>query len=177
MRETEPRRIGISFEVKPHAYDPAIRPELFEGVLTRRVLAFFIDAVVIAVPVVLAAMFIFVFGLVTFGIGWALFWLLKPAAVVWALFYYGISGAGPASATVGMRVMDIELRTWYGAPGYFVLGAVRGVIFWLSVSALTPLILLVGVFNERHRLVHDILVGTVVINNEARAAALRAGLR
>jgi len=24
-----------------------------------------------------------------------------------------------------MRVMEIELRTWYGAPGYFVLGAVH----------------------------------------------------
>lgn len=173
MPESEPRRIGISFEVKPHAYDPATMPELFEGVLTRRVVAFFIDVVVIAVPVVLAAMFIFVFGLVTFGLGWALLWLLKPAAVLWALFYYGVTCGSPASATVGMRIMDLELRTWYGAPAYSVLGAVRAVIFWLSVSALTPLILLAGVFNERRRLLHDILVGTVVINNEVRAAALR----
>ena len=36
---------------------------------------------------------------------------------------------------------------------------------------LTPFILLVGFFNERRRLLHDILVGTVVINNPARAAA------
>jgi uncharacterized RDD family membrane protein YckC len=31
----------------------------------------------------------------------------------------------------------------------------------------------VGLFAERRRLLHDILVGTVVINNPARAEALR----
>jgi uncharacterized RDD family membrane protein YckC len=73
-----------------------------------------------------------------------------------------------------MRIMDLEMRTWYGAPCYFVLGAVHAVIFWITMSMLTPLILLVGLFNARHRLLHDILVGTVVINNEVRAAALKA---
>jgi uncharacterized RDD family membrane protein YckC len=166
-------REGISFEVKPHAYDPASMPELFEGVLARRIIAFFIDAVVLAIPVVLAAMFVFLLGLVTFGIGWALFWLLKPAAVLWALFYYGVTLGSTASATIGMRVMDIELRTWYGAPAYFVLGTVRAILFWASVSLLTPLVLLVGFFNDRQRLLHDILAGTVVINTAFRAAALR----
>ena len=33
---TDPRRIGVSIDVKPHAYDPAANPELFEGVLARR---------------------------------------------------------------------------------------------------------------------------------------------
>jgi uncharacterized RDD family membrane protein YckC len=70
--------------------------------------------------------------------------------------------------------MDLEMRTWYGAPAYFVLGAVHAIVFWLSVSALSPLILLVCFFNERRRLLHDILLGTVVINNARRAAMLRA---
>jgi len=173
MPETEPKRVGVSFEVKPHAYDPATSPELFEGVLARRVLAFFIDVILIAIPVVFAGLFIFVFGLVTFGLGWALYWLLSPAAVIWALVYYGTTFGSPASATIGMRMMDLEMRTWYGAPMYFLLGAVHAIVFWITVSALTPLILLVGLFNERRRLLHDMLVGTVVINNEARANALR----
>jgi uncharacterized RDD family membrane protein YckC len=173
MPDSEPRRVGVSFEVKPHAYDPATSPELFEGVLARRVLAFFIDVILIAVPVVFAGLFIFVFGLVTFGLGWALYWLLSPAAVIWALVYYGTTFGSPASATIGMRVMDLEMRTWYGGPMYFLLGAVHAVVFWITVSALTPLILLVGLFNERRRLLHDMLVGTVVINSEIRANALR----
>jgi uncharacterized RDD family membrane protein YckC len=163
----------MSMDIKPHAYDPVTNPELFEGVLARRVIAFFIDFVVISVPVVLAAMFIFVFGIVTLSLGWALYWLLPPASVLWAIVYFGLTLGGKNSATIGMRVMDLEMRTWYGAPAYFVLGAVHAIGFWLSVSALTPLILLVPFFNQRRRLLHDIALGTVIINNPLRATQTR----
>jgi uncharacterized RDD family membrane protein YckC len=154
---------------QPHAFDPLTQPELFRGVLTRRLFAFLIDLVVLSVPVILAYLFIAVFGLITLGLGWALFWLAWPASVIWALLYYGASLGGPHSATVGMRVMDLELRTWYGAPGYFVLGAMHAVLFYISISVLTPLILLVGLFNSRRRLLHDIVLGTVVINSSVRS--------
>lgn len=166
---------GVTMDVKPHAYDPAAQPELFEGVLARRIVAFLIDVIIVAIPVALAFVFIAVFGIVTFGLGWLLFWLVSPLSVVWALFYYGMTLGGPSSATVGMRVMDLQMRTWYGAPAYFVLGAVHAVVFWVSVSALTPFVLLVGLFNGRRRLLHDILIGTVVINNPTRAQMLRGG--
>jgi uncharacterized RDD family membrane protein YckC len=104
-----------------------------------------------------------------------MFWLLSPASIIWALFYYGITLGSPASATIGMRSMELELRTWYGAPCYFVLGAVHAVVYWISISVLSPVILLVGLFNARRRLLHDVLVGTVVINNAGRVASLRAG--
>jgi uncharacterized RDD family membrane protein YckC len=118
--------------------------------------------------VVLAILFIAVFGLVTLGLGWALFWLVSPASIIWAIVYYGSTLGGPHSATIGMRVMDLELRTWYGAPGYFVLGAAHAVLFYVSISVLSPLILLLGLFNARRRLPHDIVLGTVVINNSIR---------
>ena len=76
-----------------------------------------------------------------------------------------------------MRMVDLEMRTWYGRPCYFVLGAVHAIGFWLTVSFLTPFILLVGLFNDRSRLLHDMLVGTIVINNEPRASALRSAIR
>jgi len=156
-------------EMRPHAYDPYLQPELFRGVLMRRMIAFLIDLMVLAIPVILAVIFIAVFGLVTLGLGWALFWLVSPASVIWAIVYYGATIGGPNSATVGMRVMDLELRTWYGEPGYFVLGAVHAVCFWISVSVLSPFILLVGLFNGRRRLLHDFVLGTVVINTSARS--------
>ena len=139
--------------VPPHAFDPTLQPELFRGVLTRRVFAFLIDLVVL---------------------GWALFWLAWPATIVWAIVYYGSSIGGPQSATLGMRVMDLELRTWYGAPGYFVLGATHAVLFWVSISFLSPLVLLVGLFNGRRRLLHDMILGTVIINNSVRTQAAPA---
>ncbi|MBV9557099.1 MAG: RDD family protein [Pseudolabrys sp.] len=164
----------VTIDVKPHAYDPDRNPELFEGVLARRVVAFLIDFLIISIPVVLAAMFIFAFGIVTLGLGFALYWILSPASVIWAIAYFGVTIGGPSSATVGMRVMDLELRTWYGEPGYFVLGAVHAIAFWLSVSFFTPFVLLVAFFNRRSRLLHDILLGTVIINNGVRAQAMRA---
>ena len=170
----DPKRIGVSIDLKPHAYDPRANPELFEGVPARRVIAFFIDLLIIAVPIVFLAMFIFAIGVVTLGLGFVLYGLLPAASVVWALVYYGATFGGPRSATIGMRVMDLEMRTWYGAPAYFVLGAVHAVAFWITISVFSPLILVVCFFNDRRRLLHDMLVGTVVINNDVRASVLRA---
>ena len=170
---SEPKRIGLSVDVKPHAYDPAREPELFEGVLARRVVAFCIDVLVIAVPLAFGAVFILMFGLVTLGLGWFLFLFYWPIAVIWALIYYGLCFGSAASATIGMRMVDLEMRTWYGAPCYFVLGAVHAIGYWLTVTFLTPFVLLVALFNDRRRLLHDMLVGTIVINNAARASALR----
>jgi len=174
MSTSEPKRIGVSFEVKPHAYDPATMPELFDGVLARRIVAFVIDLIVLSIPILFLSAFIFIIGVVTLGFGFLLYALLSPVMVLWALFYYGITLGSARSATLGMRVMDIEMRTWYGAPAYFVLGAVHAIVFWIAVSVLTPLVLLVCLFNDRRRCLHDILVGTVVINNEVRASTLRA---
>ena len=158
-----------SAEFREHAFDPWMQPELFRGVLTRRFFAFLIDLVVLSIPVILGVIFIAVFGVITLGLGWALFWLVWPASIIWALVYYGTSLGGPHSATIGMRLMDLEMRTWYGAPSYFVLGATHAILFWISLSIFTPLILLVGLFNGRRRLLHDMLLGTVIINNSMRA--------
>jgi uncharacterized RDD family membrane protein YckC len=172
--DSGPRRIGINVELKPHAYDPATQPELFEGVLVRRVVAFFIDVLMIAIPLAFLALFIFMFGLVTLGLGWFLFLAFGPVAVIWAILYYGLTFGSVHSATIGMRMMDIEMRIWYGAPAYFVLGAVHAIGYWISVSFLTPLILLVALVNDRKRLLHDMAVGTIIVNNQARANALRS---
>jgi uncharacterized RDD family membrane protein YckC len=164
MSTTGPSDMGLSADGRPHAYDPLTNPELFDGVLARRMMAFVIDIIVISIPVIFAALFILIFGLITLGLGWILFWLWWPAAVIWAVIYYGITLGSPQSATVGMRVMNIQMRTWYGAPSYFLLGVTHAILFWLTVSLLTPFILLVGFFSTRRRLLHDMLIGTVVIH-------------
>jgi uncharacterized RDD family membrane protein YckC len=176
MTDTQAKPSGSAIGIRPHAYDPVTMPELFEGVLARRVVAFIIDFVIVAVPVLLAAICILVFGFLTLGLGWIMFWLLGPAAVVWALLYYGVTLGSPASATIGMRLVDIEMRTWYGSPAYAVLGAVHAVLFYITVSALTPFILIVALLNRRRRTLHDMLVGAIIINNPARAEALRKHL-
>jgi hypothetical protein len=110
MTESRPSGIELLVDAKLHAYDPAINLELFEGVLSRRVVAFLIDLFIIVVPVLLAALFIFLFGVVTLGPGWTLFWLLGPMSAIWVLVYYGTTMGGPASATIGMRTGDRSAR-------------------------------------------------------------------
>jgi uncharacterized RDD family membrane protein YckC len=165
--------MGAGFDPKPHAYDPWRQPEYFEGVTERRVIAFLIDLVVIMVPVALATIFIFLLGIFTLGLGFLLFTLLHPATVIWVLAYYGITMGGRWSATVGMRAVDLQVRTWYGAPCYVLLGAVHGLAFWVTVMTLSPLVVVVGLLNGRRRLLHDFVLGTVIVNNERRAAFLR----
>jgi uncharacterized RDD family membrane protein YckC len=174
---SDPKKIGVSIDVKPHAYDPVANPELFDGVPARRIIAFLIDIFILVIPLFFLGIFIFLFGVLTFGFGFLLYGLMPVVGTIWALIYYGMTLGGPRSATIGMRVMDLEMRTWYGAPCYFVLGAVHAVAFWISVSIFSPLILIVCFFNERRRLLHDMVVGTVVINNEIRASALRPQAR
>jgi uncharacterized RDD family membrane protein YckC len=158
-----------------HAFDPYKNPEYFEGVLARRIVAFLIDVIIVVGPIVLLALFIFVFGLITLGVGWLLYWLLSPIFVIWAIVYTGSTLGSPASATFGMRAMDLELRIWNGGRMYFLLGAVHGVFFWVLTGALTPFVHLIALFNRRRRLLHDFLTGTVLVNNENRAASLRRG--
>ena len=158
---------------RPHAFDPWAHPELFRDVLMRRVLAFLVDLLILSVPVILATIFIAIFGIVTLGLGWALFWFLSPLSIIWAICYYGLTLGGERAATVGMRLLNLEMRTWYGEKPYFLLGASHAVLYWVSVSILTPAVLLVGLFNGRRRLLHDVVLGTVVINSSATTDAVR----
>lgn len=166
-------QIGTSSEARPHAYDPAVHPEYFEGVLARRIVAFFIDALIILVPMAVIALFMLIFTVITLGFGIFIFAALAPLTVIWAILYVGITLSSPFSATYGMRAMGIQMRTWYGAPMYFLLGVVHALCFWLLNSLLTPLILLVALFNSRRRTLHDFITGAIVINDDARAATLR----
>ncbi len=161
-------RNGEPASAMPHALDPWLQPELYRGVLTRRLFAFLIDLVVLSIPVIAAVIFIALFGIVTLGLGWSLFWLVSPATVIWPVVYYGMSLGGPHSATVGMRMLDLQMRTQNGTRGYFLLGAMHAVLFWASVSFLTPFVVLVGLFNARRQLLHDMVLGTVVINASVR---------
>jgi uncharacterized RDD family membrane protein YckC len=48
---------------------------------------------------------------------------------------------------------------------YSLLALVHAIGFWFSVVVLTPFILLVSLFSPQKRLLHDIVLGTVVIRN------------
>jgi uncharacterized RDD family membrane protein YckC len=158
---------------QPNYINPRATPEYYDGVLPRRIVAFVIDCFFVFGPIMLLALFIFVLGIVTLGLGWLLFWLLSPIFVIWALLYTASTLGGKNSATVGMRMMDLEMRTVYGGRMDFILASIHVILFYISVVGLTPAVLIVALLNPARRLAHDYLSGAVLINNEERAARLR----
>ncbi|CAN7306555.1 MULTISPECIES: RDD family protein [Rhizobium/Agrobacterium group] len=132
----------------------------YSGVLSRRVFAFLIDYAIVLLLCIPAAVIVFFLGVITFGLGWFLF----PALfVIVAVLYFGVSLGGPSQATPGMRAMGIAMARMDGRRIDFLLATVHIVLFWVINSVLTPLILLAGLFTERSRLVHDFLLGTVMV--------------
>jgi len=131
----------------------------YSGVLTRRSFAFILDYLIVLLLCIPAAIIVFVFGVLTFGLAWLLF----PALfVIVALLYFGMTLGGPAQASPGMRAAGITMLRLDGRRMDFLTAMVHTVLFWLINSFLTPLILLAGLFTDRSRLVHDFLLGTVV---------------
>jgi uncharacterized RDD family membrane protein YckC len=163
---------GTSGQARPgaFAYDAYSQPDLFEGVLSKRIIAFVVDAIIIFALMIPAALVVLVLGVVTLGIGWLLF---APLFAIVALGYSAFTLGGRNSATVGMRMVGIETRTWNGAPMFPLLAVMHSLVFWFSVSILTPIILIVGLFTSRKQLLQDLLLGTVVVNS---AALRRLGL-
>jgi uncharacterized RDD family membrane protein YckC len=131
----------------------------YDGVLTRRVLAFCLDYLIVGLLLIPFAILVALLGLLTFGLGWALFGILCPMV---ALIYVWNTLGGPNQATVGMRMMDLRLDRLDGRPVNGLLAVVHSVLFWAGNVVLTPLILLISLFADRKRTLHDLLLGTVV---------------
>ncbi|WP_334176265.1 RDD family protein [Pseudoxanthobacter sp.] len=142
------------------------RPALFAGVRRRRCVAFLFDVLMILVLTLIAGVAVFFLGLVTLGLGWSLYVFLWEAV---ALAYAAFTLGGPRSATPGMRMLGLEMRLWHGGRAYPLMAMAHSLLFWLSVTILTPFVLLVGLIDERKRLLHDLVLGTLIVDSDAVA--------
>ena len=132
----------------------------YRGVLSRRAIAFIADYIAIGLLWIPAAVLVFFLGVLTFGLGFALYPILF---FIVAGIYFGLSISGPFQATPGMRAMGLKMRRIDGGQIDFMTAIVHLVLFWIMNAVLTPLILLAGLFTDRNRLVHDLLLGTEVV--------------
>ncbi|TKT81412.1 RDD family protein [Aquamicrobium sp. LC103] len=136
---------------------------VYDGVRTRRVMAFLIDYLIVGLLLIPFAILVFLLGIITLGLGWALFGVLAPAV---ALIYVWNTLGGINQATLGMQMMGIRLERLDGRPVDGMLAIVHSVLFWAGNVLLTPLILLATLFLDRKRTVHDLLLGTVVTRSD-----------
>jgi uncharacterized RDD family membrane protein YckC len=135
----------------------------YDGVRSRRIFAFLLDYLIVGLLLVPFAILVALLGLLTFGLGWMLFGILGPAV---ALVYVWNTLGGANQATVGMRMMGIRLDRLDGRPVDGMLAIVHSVLFWAGNVVLTPLVLLVSLFADRKRTLHDLLLGTVVTRTD-----------
>jgi uncharacterized RDD family membrane protein YckC len=140
--------------------DPTAIPEAYEGVLLRRTLAYFVDLCIIGVIAAVAW--------VGFAVLWVLsFGLLGP--ILWFLFgliplaYHTLLLSSSWSATLGMRLFDVELRSVTGERPGFLQALAQTALFYITVGATCSLILVFALLNRHKRTLHDLLAGTVLV--------------
>lgn len=143
--------------------DPLARPDLFEGIILKRVLAYLVDvALLLGVTGFLWLLVVMTFGLLA-GIA-AIVTPLIPLA------YHTLLIGGPDSATLGMRMTGIRVRRLDGGAPDYPQAALLTLLFYASM-ALTGLLLVVAFFNERGRCLHDYLSGTITVVDVTEPAA------
>ncbi|MGV1013330.1 MAG: RDD family protein [Methyloceanibacter sp.] len=148
------------FVDQPHAFDPVTQPQLFDRVRRKRFMAFIVDAIIIGILTVIAYIVVGILGVITLGLAWLLLGLVFPVV---GLGYNALTIGGPNSATIGQRMMGLQVHMWYGGKVSPLIAAFHALLFWLSLVIFVP-ILLWCFFDARKRCLHDILAGVVVIN-------------
>lgn len=147
--------------IDPSAADLAYfrEDQLTRGVMTRRVFAWIIDALLIGMIGTAVFAFCVFFGLITFGLGWPLFGIIPLVP----LLYHWLTLASSMSASPGQMLLGLTVRhnDDLGPPS-----AMQALVFTVMLYvtfALGWVWMLVALITTRHRTFHDMLAGVVVV--------------
>jgi uncharacterized RDD family membrane protein YckC len=140
---------------------------LTSGVMSRRCVAWVFDFFLIAVLVWVLWWILVMFGLLTFGLGFGAMSILPFVPFC----YNFLSLLGASSATPGQQMMGLTVRRDFDlGPPTGVQALVSVLLFYLTLAT-SGLLLVVALFTTRHRTLHDLISGLVVV----RVRALTAG--
>ncbi|MBO0662160.1 RDD family protein [Jiella sp. CQZ9-1] len=124
--------------------------------------SFVVDYTIVLLLSVPAAIVVFLLGMLSFGLAWGLYAILLP---VIAVLYLAFTMGGSNQATPGMRLAGVRVARLDGGRVDPPLAVLHGVLFWAANAVLTPFVLLVGLFTPRKQLLHDLLLGTVIVRD------------
>ena len=135
--------------------DPDRQPVFYDGVPAKRLFAWLVD-----VALILGVMLIL--GIVTLTLTfwlWPLFWVATS-------FLYRSLTIGTGSATLGMRLMNIELRNARGQRLDGGEALLHTIAYLVCASFFLPQVLSIAMIalGPRHQSLPDILLGTAAIN-------------
>lgn len=138
--------------------DPGTSPELFDGVLLRRVVAWFVDCLIVGILLIVASLILAVAGVLTFGVAWLGYFIVVPAVFI---FYYAVTLGSRARATLGMQFMDIVLTPTRTRPLEGWHAILHVIVFWVTLNI--PFVQLIALFTPRRQMLHDLIVGTLMV--------------
>jgi uncharacterized RDD family membrane protein YckC len=153
--------IDATGRTDPVTIDNVADVDRLDNVRTSRVLAFLVDAAAILVLMGISYAVVFVLGVLTFGLGWLLFFIVWPAV---ALLYYFFT-LSQTGSTPGMNLFAVELRETDGNRLHPIIGLVHPALFWF-MAGIFPLLLIsivVSLVDDRKRMLHDIVLRTVMV--------------
>jgi uncharacterized RDD family membrane protein YckC len=142
------------------AHDPATHPELFEGIIWRRSIAFLLDLLVVTCLFAVALLATCVIAIASLGLISIGALLAYP---VLGVLYDTVCLGGSRSATPGMRAMGLTMLAWNGGKPDHWQSFLNSVLFWTMVPITSCLVLLFAFFDPRGRCLHDLLAGTLVL--------------
>lgn len=139
----------------PALPDPTHQPEFYAGTATKRGLAWVVDVILIGLATGIVA-------LLTLGVGF----FFLPFLYVLISFCYRVITLWGGSATLGMRLMNIELLTRNGERFDFGHALLHTIGYALSVGTLLVQLLSIGlmVISARGQSLTDHVLGSVAIN-------------
>jgi uncharacterized RDD family membrane protein YckC len=148
--------------------DPRMADDfLTGGVMSRRCVGWLFDVFLIAILVWVLWWILVLFGLLTFGLGFGAMSILPFVPFA----YHFLSLIGASSATPGQQMMGLTVRRDDDLGPPTGLQAVASVLLFYLTLATSGLLLVFALFTTRHRTLHDIVSGLVVV----RVRALTAG--
>ncbi len=138
--------------------DPDRQSEFYRSIPAKRLLAWLVD-------VILVTLATFLVGIFTLGIGWLLF----PIFYIAIDFTYRWLTISAGSATLGMRLMAIEIRNWSGQRLDGSEAALHTLVYMVCAAFALPQLIsvLMIAFGGRGQGLHDLLLGTAAINRPA----------
>lgn len=142
--------------------DPAFEHESYQGVPLRRLVAFCVDVVIVFVISAAVMLIGVVFTFLTLGLGAP----LAVLAVSLADFLYRWLLLAEGSATLGMRLVGIQIRDCEGRRLDALLALLHVAGFYVSII-FAPLLIIswvVMAFTPERRMLHDLVLGTLAVN-------------
>jgi uncharacterized RDD family membrane protein YckC len=141
---------------------------LVDGTLFRRCLGWLVDVVLIGLLVLMLWWILFWFGVFTLGLGFGAMAILPFVPFCYHLF----SLLGASSATPGQQIFGLTVRRNFDLGPPTGLQALISVgVFYLTLAT-SGVLLVVALFTPRHRTLHDLFSGLVVVRVRAMEALM-----